>query len=122
MLILPFYIFLSSIQNYFSNFSAYIFNPIAKSLTYWIIPPASIVSNPSLDGIVAYSLISSKSALAPLIIPTLISALSFSLANLEMTLIGSNNSLPNSIALGPSKNPSKSIFKSSKALFTRVFL
>ena len=55
-------------------------------------------------------------------IPTLMSALSCSLANSEITLIGSNKSLPNTIAFGPSKKPSKLIFKSSTALRTKVFL
>ena len=85
-------------------------------------PPANIVNNPSLDGIDAYSLITSKSAGAPSIIPTVILAFSCSLANSEITLIGSSKSLPNKIAFGPSRKPSKLIPNSSTALLNSVFL
>ena len=85
-------------------------------------PPANIVNNPSLDGIDAYSLITSNSALAPSIIPTEMFAFSCSLTNSDITLIGSSKSLPNKIAFGPSKNPSKLIPKSSTALLNNVFL
>ena len=97
------------------------FKAIDKSLTVPINPPASIVSNPSLDGIVDNAFISSKLVTFPSTIPPLISKAGCSLAKLLNALIGAIASLENAIALGPSKASSRLYSRLFKALLVNVF-
>ena len=90
-------------------------------MTVPIRPEASIVSSPSLDGIVDNALISSKLVTFPSTIPPFISKAGCSLAKLLNALIGAIASFENAIALGPARQSSRLKFRLSSARFVKVF-